>query len=251
MRTGLDGKVALVTGGARDVGRAIALGLAAEGATVVVNYNSSPTEAEAVAQQIRAAGGKAMACKANVAVYEEVKAMVDRAVAEFGRIDILVNNAGLVLKERFVDTTPADWALQIGVGLYGVIHTCHAVAPLMIRQKGGRIINLAGDSARVGENGLAITAASRGGVVALTKSLARELGRANVTANVLALGLMKTSHSDAAWLEENLDKILRSYAIKRIGEAGDIAPFVTFLASDLASWVTGQVISVNGGFSMV
>ena len=251
MNTGLDGKVALVTGGARDVGRAIALGLAGEGATVVINYNSSPTEAEAVATEIRDAGGRAMACKANVADYAEVQAMVAKTVEAYGRVDVLVNNAGLVLKERFVDTKPADWEKQIGVGLYGVIHTCHAVAPLMLKQKGGRIINLAGDSARVGENGLAITAASRGGVIALTKSLAKELGRANVTANVLALGLMKTSHSDAAWLEENLDKILRSYAIKRIGEAGDIAPFVTFLASDLASWVTGQVISVNGGFSMV
>ena len=251
MNTGLDGKVALVTGGARDVGREIALTLAAEGATVVVNYNSSPTEAEAVATEIRDGGGKALAIQADVADYAAVQAMVAKAVEAYGRIDVLVNNAGLVLKERFVDTTPADWEKQIGVGLYGVIHTCHAVAPLMIRQKGGRIINLAGDSARVGENGLAITAASRGGVIALTKSLARELGRAGITANVIALGLMQTSHSDPTWLADNLDKILRSYAVKRIGLSSDVAPFVTFLASELAPWVTGQVISVNGGFSMV
>lgn len=251
MQTGIEGKVALVTGGARDVGREIALSLAAEGATVAINYNSSPAEAEAVAEQIRGQGGKAAAFKADVSDYLQVVAMVQAVVEKFGRVDILVNNAGLVLRDRFVDTKPADWDKQIGVGLYGVIHTTHAVAPLMIKNKGGRIVNLVGDSARVGENGLAITAASRGGVLALTKSLALELGRANVTANAVALGLMNTAHTDKDWLQANLDKILRNYAIRRIGESSDVAPMVTFLASEHASWVTGQVISVNGGFSMV
>lgn len=252
MKTGIEGKVALVTGGARDVGREIALTLAAEGATVAINYNSSPDEAEAVADLVRSKGGKAAAFKADVSDYAQVQAMVAAVAKAFGRVDILINNAGLVKRDRFVDTTPSDWASQIGVGLYGVIHTCHAVAPLMIGQKsGGRIINMVGDSARVGENGLAITAASRGGVLALTKSLARELGRANVTANVVALGLMNTAHTDPEWLNANLDKILRNYSIRRIGEASDVGPMVTFLASEHASWITGQVISVNGGFSMV
>ena len=251
MNTGLEGKVALVTGGARDVGREIALSLAAEGAAVAINYNSSPKEAEAVADLIRFKGGKAAAYRADVSKQSEVQAMVAKVAADFGRIDVLVNNAGLVLRGRFVETTPEDWARQIGVGLYGVIHTCHAVAPIMIKQNGGRIINLAGDSARVGENGLAITAAARGGVLALTKSLARELGRNSITANAITLGLMNTAHTDASWLEQNREKILRNYSIRRIGESSDVAPLVTLLASDGGAWVTGQVISVNGGFSMV
>ena len=251
MKTGLDGKIALVTGGARDVGRAIALSLAAEGATVAVNYHGSFTEAEAVARQIRDDGGKAAAFKADVSDYAQVQAMVAAVAGQFGRIDVLVNNAGLVFRQRFVDTRPQQWTQQIGVGLYGVIHTCHAVAPLMIKQDGGRIINLAGDSARVGESGLSITAASRGGVLAFTKSLARELGGSNVTANAVTLGLINTSHTDPAWMEKNLEKILRNYPVRRIGESSDVAPMVTFLASEQAGWVTGQVISVNGGFSMV
>jgi NAD(P)-dependent dehydrogenase (short-subunit alcohol dehydrogenase family) len=251
MNTAMTGQVALVTGAARDVGREIALSLAAQGAAVAVNYHSSPDEAQAVARQIVAADGKAKAYRADVSNYDAVQTMVAAVAADFGRIDILVNNAGLVLRERFVDTQPAQWASQIGVGLYGVIHTCHAVAPLMIEQNSGRIVNLAGDSARVGESGLAITAASRGGVLALTKSLARELGRANVTANVVTLGLINTAHTDADWLEKNREKILRNYAIRRIGNSGDAAAMVTFLASPAAEWITGQVISVNGGFSMV
>jgi NAD(P)-dependent dehydrogenase (short-subunit alcohol dehydrogenase family) len=251
MQMNLEGKVALVTGGARDVGREIALTLAAEGAAVAVNYNSSPAEAEAVAQQIRDGGGKATAFKADVSDYAQVQKMVAAVAEQFGRIDILVNNAGLVLRERFLNTKPEDWAKQIGVGLFGVIHMCHAVAPYFVKQNFGRIVNLAGDSARVGENGLAITAASRGGVLSLTKSLAKELGRANVTANVITLGLMNTAHTDKPWLEKNRDAILRNYAIRRIGESTDVAPLVTFLASEHGGWVTGQIISVNGGFSMV
>jgi NAD(P)-dependent dehydrogenase (short-subunit alcohol dehydrogenase family) len=247
----LNGKVALVTGAARDVGREIALALAAEGATIAVNYNSSPKEAEAVVAEIKAAGGNARAYQANVADYEAVTSMVASIVKDFNSIDILVNNAGLVLKDRFVDSTPEQWERQIGVGLYGVIHTCHAVAPYMIKQNGGRIISLAGDSARVGENGLAVTAAARGGAIALTKSLAKELGRANITVNAVALGLIETAHSDPEWLAANRDKIVRMYPLRRIGKPDDIAPTIAFLASDGGKWITGQVLSVNGGFSMV
>lgn len=251
MELGLKGKVALVTGGARDVGREIALSLAAEGATVAVNYRSSPDEAAAVVAQIKAAGGKAGAYRADVADYESVTAMVAAVVKDFGRIDILVNNAGLVFRGRFQDTKPEEWQQQIGVGLYGVLHTCHAVIPHMIEQKSGRIINLAGDSARVGESGIAVSAASRGGALALTKSLAREFGRFNITANAITLGLMNTAHTDAAWLETHYQKIIGQYPLRRIGESSDVAPMVTLLASDSGAWITGQVISVNGGFSMV
>jgi len=251
MDLGLKGKVALVTGGGRDVGREIAMTLAAAGATVAVNYNSSATQAQTVVADIQKAGGQAKAYRANVGNYAEVKTMVDTLVQDFGRIDILVNNAGVVISERFVNSTPEQWAKQIDVDLYGTIHTCHAVAPYMVKQNGGRMITLAGDSSRVGENGIAIAAAARAGGIALMKSLAKELGRNNVTANAISLGLIETSHSNAEFLAANREKIVKQYPLRRIGAPTDVAPTVAFLASDAAGWITGQVLSVNGGFCMV
>ena len=251
MKIDLTGKVALVTGAGRDVGREISLELAASGATVAVNYSRSAAEAEQVVNEIRQAGGNARAYKANIGSHEEVQKMVADVVSEFGRIDILVNNAGYVITEKFVNSTPESWKAQIDVCLYGTIHACHAVAPHMIKQNGGRIITLAGDSSRVGESGIAIAGAARAGGIALAKSLAKELGRWNITCNAVSLGLIETAHSDAEFLNANREKILRNYAIRRLGKASDIAPTVTFLASDEASWITGQVLSVNGGFCMV
>lgn len=249
MDLGLKGKAALITGGGRDVGRAIAQHLAREGAAVAVNYNSSASGAESVVAEIEAAGGRAIACQADIADHGAVRAMVDGVVREFGRLDILVNNAGLVLRQRFVDTTPEDWRKQIDVCLYGTIHCCHAAIPHMIERNGGRIVSLAGDSSRIGESGLAIGGAARAGVIMLMKSLAKELGRSNITANAVALGLVETSHSDKAWLDANREKITRLYPLRRLGHAEDVAPLVAFLASDAAAWITGQVMSVNGGFS--
>jgi NAD(P)-dependent dehydrogenase (short-subunit alcohol dehydrogenase family) len=177
--------------------------------------------------------------------------MTDAIVADWGRIDILVNNAGYVKYQKFVESTPADWKAQIDVCLYGALNCCHAVAPHMIRQNGGRILSLVGDSSRIGEANLALAAAARGGTIALGKSLARELGRNNVTVNAISLGLVETAHSDAEFLEKNREKIVKAYPLRRIGKPEDIAPMIAFLASEGASWVTGQVISVNGGFSMV
>jgi 3-oxoacyl-[acyl-carrier protein] reductase len=251
MKLGMQGKVALVTGGARDVGREIAMALAAEGAAVAVNFNSSEEEAALVVGEIRAHGGRAAAFRADVTDYGQVRSMVADVVHDLGGLDILVNNAGFVMRQRFLDTTEEDWRRQIDVGLYGVIHCCHAAGEHLAARGGGRIVSLCGDSARVGESGLAITAASRGGVIALTKSLAREFGRAGVTVNALALGLVETSHTDSEWLESNRDKITRLYPLRRLGQPSDIAPMVAFLASEHASWITGQILSVNGGFSMV
>lgn len=251
MQLSLQGKVALVTGGGRDTGAEIARELSSLGATIAVNYRNSEAEAAGLVEEITAAGGKAKAYQADISDYAQVQAMVAAIVSDHGSIDALVNNAGYVKYQKFTDSTPADWKAQIDTCLYGALHCSHAVTPHLIAQNGGRIINIVGDSSRIGEANLALAAAARGATVQLGKSLARELGRNNVTVNTVSLGLIQTSHSDPDFLAKNMDKIVKAYPLRRIGQPGDVAPMVAFLATDAASWVTGQVISVNGGFSMV
>ena len=241
-----------MTGAGRDVGRAIALELAACGAAVAVNYQSSGAAAEAVVAEIEAAGGTALACGADIADAGSTKAMVDDVVARFGSIDIVVNNAGVAERARFLDTTPEQWKRHIDVGLIGTVNTSQAALPHMVRAaKGGRIISLGGDSSRVGEANLSMAAASRAGTIALIKSLAREFGRYDITCNAVTLGMIQSAHSDPAWLAENLPKMVKNYPLKRIGQPADVAPMIAFLASADAAWITGQTISVNGGFAMV
>src|SRR5882757_2409523 len=246
----LKGKIALVTGAARDVGKEIATTLAAEGAAVALNYRSSREEAEAVVKEIAAKGGKAIAYKADVADFAAVTAMVDAIAKDFGGLNIVINNAGVALRQRFVESKPEDWRRQIDACLYGTIHCCHAAAPHLENAKNGRIVSVIGDSSRIGESGLAIIAAARAGVVALMKSLAREFGRSGTTANTVSLGLVETAH-DKSWVEENRDKLVRLYPVRRLGMPDDIAPAVALLASPRSGWITGQVLSISGGFSMV
>jgi NAD(P)-dependent dehydrogenase (short-subunit alcohol dehydrogenase family) len=250
MNIGLDGKVALVTGGARDVGREIALSLATEGAAVAVNYRGSKEEAESVVNEIKDKGGRAKAYAADVADFNAVKSMIASIVADFGGLDIVVNNAGLALRNRFIDTKPEEWKKQIDVCLYGAIHVAKAAAPHLEKGGSGRFVAIVGDSSRIGESGLAIVAAARAGVIGLMKSLARELGRFGVTANTISLGLVETAH-DRAWVDANREKLIKFYPLRRLGQPGDVAPMVTLLASASGGWITGQVISISGGFSMV
>ncbi len=250
MDLGLNGRVALVTGAGRGVGREIAASLAREGASVAINYRSSAADAEALAAEITAAGGKAKAYRADVADLAAVTAMTGAVVRDFGALNILINNAGLALRQRFVETKPDDWRRQIDASLYGAIHCCHAAAPHLEAARNGRIVSVIGDSSRVGESGLAIVAAARAGVVALMKSLAREFGRSGTTCNTISLGLVETDH-DKDWVEANREKLIKLYPVRRLGQAGDVAPMVTLLASPHSGWITGQVLSISGGYSMV
>jgi 3-oxoacyl-[acyl-carrier protein] reductase len=250
MDLGLEGKVALVTGAASGVGREIVLSLAAEGANVAVNYRSSSAEAQKLAGEITAQGGKAKAYQADVSDFAAVTAMVGGVVKDFGALNILINNAGVAKRQRFVETTPDDWHRQIDACLYGAIHCCHAAAPYLEGAKNGRIVSVIGDSSRIGESGLSIVAAARAGVIGLMKSLAREFGRSGTTANTVSLGLVETAH-DKDWVEENREKLIRLYPVRRLGLPGDVAPMVALLASPHSGWITGQVLSISGGFSMV
>jgi NAD(P)-dependent dehydrogenase (short-subunit alcohol dehydrogenase family) len=219
MDLGLKGKIALVTGAASGVGREIALSLAAEGTGDVANFAA-------------------------------VKAMTDAIVKDFGGLNILINNAGIAKRQRFVETTPEDWHSQIDASLYGAIHCCHAAAAHLEAGKNGRIVSVIGDSSRVGESGLSIVAAARAGVIGLMKSLAREFGRSGTTANTVSLGLVETAH-DKAWVDENREKLIKFYPVRRLGFPGDVAPMVAMLASPHGGWITGQVLSISGGYSMV
>jgi len=250
MDLGLKDKIALVTGATSGVGSEVALSLAKEGASVAVNYRGSPEEADALVTEIAAKGGTAKAYQADVADFAAVKAMVDDIVKDFGGLNILINNAGLAIRRRFMETKPEDWHRQIDACLYGAIHCCYAAAPHLHAAKNGRIVSIVGDSSRIGESGLAIVAAARAGTIALMKSLAREFGCSGTTANTVALGLVETLH-DKEWVDANRDKLVKLYPLGRLGMPADVAPMVTLLASPHSGWITGQVLSISGGFSMV
>ena len=240
MDLGLNGKVALVTGAGRGVGREIAAALAREGARVAINYRASAKDADALATEITAAGGQAKAYQADVADFAAVTAMIAAVIKDFGRLDILINNAGLALRQRFVETKPEDWHRQIDACLYGAIHCCHAAVPHLEAAKNGRIVAVIGDSSRVGESGLAIVAAARAGVVALMKSLAREFGRSGTTCNTVSLGLVETDH-DKDWVEQNRQKLVDGgmdvddFLKETEGQEQTIEPRLTRLLEDVLS----------------
>lgn len=246
----LKDRVALVTGATRDVGREIALTLAAEGVKVAVHYHGASDAAEKVVAEIKSRGGEARPYQADIADNASVQKMVAGIVADMGGLNVLISNAGLAIRKPFKETTPEEWRKQIDVNLLGAIQLCHAAGPHLVKGGNGRIIAIVGDSSRVGESGLSIVAAARGGVIMLMKSLAREMGRVGVTANTVSLGMVETGH-DPEWLAANREKLVKFYPVRRLGQPEDIAPTVTLLASPTSGWITGQVISVSGGYCMV
>ena len=254
MNLQLADKVVLVTGAGQGLGRAIGLAFAREGAHVAFHYRSSAAGAEAAAAEARALGGRAVAVGADLRADGAVTEAVDRVERELGPIDVLVNNAAATLRKPFLESAPADWAAQVDVTVTGTLRVVHAVARRMAARRAGAIVSLMGDSGRVGESGLLVTATARASTMGLTRSLARELARHGIRANCVSIALVQTDRLEAhtgGTDDERLRRILAQYPLRRLGRPEDVTPMVLLLASPLSSWITGQVVSVNGGYAMV
>lgn len=246
----LSGKVAIVTGGSRGIGAAVARQLAEAGAAVVVNCAGSVDAANAVVESIRAASGSALAVRADVSDPAACAGLVDSAVAEFGRLDILVNNAGITRDGLLVRMSDDDWNAVIQTNLGGVFSMSRAAAKVMMKQRSGAIVNMTSVVGLVGNAGQVNYAAAKAGVIGLTKSVARELASRNVRANAVAPGFIETDMTDE--LTEQVKEAARSQiSLGRFGSVDDVARAVVFLASDDASYITGQVLAVDGGMTYV
>jgi len=249
MSGALTGQVALVTGGSRGIGRAVALRLAAAGATVVVNYRENAPAAEETVRLIAAAGGRASAACFDVGDAEAVRVGVQNIVDERGRLDLLVNNAGLAVDALLLRLKEEDWERVLRTNLTGVFHCTKAAVRAMVRARYGRIVNLTSVVAEMGNAGQAAYAAAKAGVIGLTKSLAREVAARGITVNAVAPGLVETD------MTAGLDDRQRSFYTNvipagRIATPEDVAAAVAFLASPEAGYITGQVLHVNGGLYM-
>ena len=245
----LDGKTALVTGASRGIGRAIALRLAAEGARVAINYAGNVKAAEEVKASVEAAGGTAILCQADIADSAAVEAMIADVVKEFGAIDILVNNAGITRDTLLMRMKDEDFAKVLDTNLKGVFYCTKAVSKLMMKKRSGRIVNMASVVGLVGNAGQTNYAAAKAGVIGFSKSAAKELASRGITVNVVAPGFIGTDMT--AGLPESVkEKMLTDIPLGRMGEPEDVANAVLFLASDQASYITGQVVNVDGGMVM-
>lgn len=261
MDLGLTDRVALVTGAGRGIGRQICLTLAGEGARVAVN-DFFLERADKVAQGIREAGGQAIGVAADVTDAESVQRMVQQVVDEFGQLDVLVNNAGIPATHPedatggpyFAHSSRADWDRTVDVNIYGVMNCTRAVIEHMCGRQWGRIINVTSDAGRIGEPRLVAYSAAKGSIMAFTKALAKEVGRFCVTVNCVSPATTETE-ATADWIGAHREQMVPQYpmgrGLNRLGRPDDIASAVAFLASERAEWITGQVMSVNGGYSMV
>ena len=245
----LDGKAALVTGASRGIGRAIALKLAGEGAKVAINYAGNTAKAEAVKAEIEAAGGTAMLVQADVSDAAQVDAMVKSVTEAFGTIDILVNNAGITRDGLLMRMKEEDFDAVLDTNLKGIFHVTKAVSKLMMKKRAGRIVNMASVVGIMGNAGQTNYAAAKAGVIGFTKSAAREFAARGITVNAVAPGFIATDMT-AAMPEKAKEATLAAIPLRRMGEPEDVANAVAFLVSDQASYITGQVVKVDGGMVM-
>jgi len=243
------GDAAVVTGGAQGIGKAICESFAASGADVGVadvQVEEAEETAEAVAEEY---GVDAVGIECDVTEYESAEAMVETAVEELGAVDYLVNNAGVgIPAPSFMESDPEQWDTAVGVCFYGTMNCTHAVLPHMTDRGAGAIVNFASDSYKGNDPGLAVYGAAKAANVSFTGTVSQEVGTEGVRVNCVSPGTTRTPATEE-WIEEYEEKILESYALERLGEPEDIADTVTFLCSDAASWVTGRVLSVNGGYN--
>ncbi|MDG5788227.1 3-oxoacyl-[acyl-carrier-protein] reductase [Evansella sp. AB-P1] len=245
----LKGQNALVTGGSRGIGKAICLGLAKQGVNVAVNYSGSQDKAEAVAEECRSFGVKAMAVQCNVADSNAVTDMVKTVIAEFGSLEILVNNAGITRDTLIMRMKEEDFDAVIDTNLKGVFNCSKAVTRQMMKQRYGRVINISSVVGVLGNAGQANYVASKAGVIGLTKSMARELANRNIHVNAIAPGFIETDMTESL-SEEMKEEMLKQIPLAKLGSPDQIASVVAFLASDASSYMTGQTLHVDGGMVM-
>ena len=242
-------KIAVVTGGARGIGKAIALELAKAGNLVVINYNGSEEKARETKAEIEAAGGQADILQCNVADFDACEAFFKAIAEKYGRVDILVNNAGVTKDGLLMKMSEEDFSRVVDINLKGTFNCIRHVSRMMLKQRSGRIINISSVSGVMGNAGQVNYSASKAGIIGMTKSAARELASRGITVNAVAPGFIKTEMTDV--LKDDIKKaIMENIPMKAFGETEDIANAVAFLASEEARYITGQVISVDGGMAM-
>ncbi len=248
MARALDGKVAIITGSSRGIGKAAALALAEQGAKVVVNYARSGGAADEVIAEITGNGGEAIALQADVSKADEVDAMVKATLDKFGRIDVLVNNAGITRDTLLLRMKPEDWQAVIDLNLTGVFLCTRAVSKIMLKQRSGRIINISSVAGLMGNPGQANYSAAKAGVIGFTKTIAKELAPRGITANAVAPGFIATDMTEDL---KNTEDILKYIPLGRYGQPEEVAGLIRFLAADpAAAYITGQVMNVDGGMVM-
>ncbi|MEL7071497.1 MAG: 3-oxoacyl-[acyl-carrier-protein] reductase [Cyanobacteria bacterium J06581_3] len=244
----LDGKVAIVTGSSRGIGKATAIALAEQGGKVVVNYARSSDAADAVVAEIEGSGGEAITLQADVSKADQVDTLIKSTMDKFGRIDVLVNNAGITRDTLLLRMKPEDWQAVIDLNLTGVFLCTRAVSKIMLKQRSGRIINISSVAGLIGNPGQANYSAAKAGVVGFTKTVAKELAPRGVTANVVAPGFIAT---DMTGDLKNTEEILKFIPLARYGQPEEVAGLIRFLATDpAAAYITGQVMNVDGGMVM-
>ena len=248
MTGAMQDQVAIITGSSRGIGKAAALALAAEGATVVVNYARSSAAADDVVAAITEAGGSAIALQADVSQEDQVDALIKATKEQFGRIDVLINNAGITRDTLLLRMKPADWQAVIDLNLTGVFLCTRAVAKIMLKQRSGRIINISSVAGLMGNPGQANYSAAKAGVIGFTKTVAKEMAPRGVTVNAVAPGFIETDMTNEL---PNTEEILKFIPLGRYGQADEVAGLIRFLAADpAAAYITGQVMNVDGGMVM-